>query len=348
MIEIIGVLFLLYLVYFSIIVDGYGPSPLPFFGNLLLIIDDHKNRNQQNRNQQKIDNRIQQYGRAYRLYIPNHWFQLKRWVCVYDEQDIKHILKTNFDNYIKGREQQEIFNELLGDGIFNSDGDTWKEHRKISSHNFSQLNIRTFMSNVFIEHANEFNKSLDIYIDKHREIVDLQALFKRLIFDIICKIALGINSNSVEIYNCLTIDNYKMVKYTDIETIRKNIRFNKSFDNVQTIIENRFMSPFWKLKNKLKIGIEEKYSENINEIDTFIYNIIGELKDNRAKNDDQTKNEEKTSPEDIKTSIIDHFISSGITSDKQLRDIVTNFLLAGRDTSASALTFCSFRTKTRH
>ena len=120
--------------------------------------------------------------------MPNQWFQLKRWVCIYSEDDIKHILKSNFDNYVKGNEQYEIFKDLLGDGIFNTDGDKWKEHRKISSHNFSQSNIRTYMSNVFIEHATQFNNILSVYINKHHDIIDLQVFFKQLTFDVICEI----------------------------------------------------------------------------------------------------------------------------------------------------------------
>ena len=60
------------------------------------------------------------------------------------------------------------------------------------------------------------------------------------------------------------------------------MRFNMALDNVQIILDHRFISPFWKLKNKLKIGIEKNYNNYINEIDTFINTIIGELKDKQV------------------------------------------------------------------
>jgi fatty acid omega-hydroxylase len=36
---------------------------------------------------------------------------------------VEHVLKANFDNYPKGAYYQERFAELLGDGIFNADGE---------------------------------------------------------------------------------------------------------------------------------------------------------------------------------------------------------------------------------
>ncbi|GLT69815.1 hypothetical protein SLA2020_419360, partial [Shorea laevis] len=39
-------------------------------------------------------------------------------------KNIEHILRTRFDNYPKGPRWQEAFHDLLGEGIFNSDGET--------------------------------------------------------------------------------------------------------------------------------------------------------------------------------------------------------------------------------
>ncbi|RVW65764.1 Cytochrome P450 86A1 [Vitis vinifera] len=45
-------------------------------------------------------------------------------------KNIEHILRTRFDNYPKGPTWQTAFHDLLGQGIFNSDGDTWLIQRK--------------------------------------------------------------------------------------------------------------------------------------------------------------------------------------------------------------------------
>jgi hypothetical protein len=41
------------------------------------------------------------------------------------------VLKSNFDNYVKGARYHAIFEELLGDGIFNTDGHNWYTQRKV-------------------------------------------------------------------------------------------------------------------------------------------------------------------------------------------------------------------------
>lgn len=57
--------------------------------------------------------------------------------------NVKHILKDNFSNYEKGALWRSIFREILGNGIFNADGEIWASHRKISAKLFSP-NLRTF------------------------------------------------------------------------------------------------------------------------------------------------------------------------------------------------------------
>ncbi|CAN1141148.1 Cytochrome P450 94A1, partial [Linum perenne] len=50
---------------------------------------------------------------------------------------VEHILKTKFNNYQKGESGRAILFDLLGDGIFNADGASWKFQRQVSSHEFN-------------------------------------------------------------------------------------------------------------------------------------------------------------------------------------------------------------------
>jgi len=45
---------------------------------------------------------------------------------------VKHVLKDNFDNYVKGEAIHDALSEFLGDGIFVADGPMWKFHRKVA------------------------------------------------------------------------------------------------------------------------------------------------------------------------------------------------------------------------
>ncbi|KAL9436026.1 hypothetical protein AB3S75_022149 [Citrus x aurantiifolia] len=58
------------------------------------------------------------------------------------------MLKTQFHNHPKGIDFQPILFDLLGDGIFNSDGDKWKFQRQVSSHEFNTKSLRKFVETV--------------------------------------------------------------------------------------------------------------------------------------------------------------------------------------------------------
>ena len=57
-------------------------------------------------------------------------------------ESVKHVLKDNFENYVKGDAFYSTLNEFLGDGIFASDGPTWKLHRKVATGMFSKKLLR--------------------------------------------------------------------------------------------------------------------------------------------------------------------------------------------------------------
>jgi cytochrome P450 len=63
-------------------------------------------------------------------------------------ENVEHILKTRFDNYPKGEPFTAILHDLLGKGIFNSDGDAWKLQRKVASYEFNTRSLRNFVLRV--------------------------------------------------------------------------------------------------------------------------------------------------------------------------------------------------------
>lgn len=42
---------------------------------------------------------------------------------------MEHILKSKFENYIKGPLLMDVLREIFGDGIFNTNGNNWKTQR---------------------------------------------------------------------------------------------------------------------------------------------------------------------------------------------------------------------------
>ena len=58
-------------------------------------------------------------------------------VITRDPRNVEYMLKTSFDNFPKGEAFHDSVHELLGDGIFNADGDLWYKQRKTASQMFT-------------------------------------------------------------------------------------------------------------------------------------------------------------------------------------------------------------------
>lgn len=73
-----------------------------------------------------------------------------------DGKCIEHVLKTNFDNYVKTLNpfDKVVMHELNGkNGMFMADGAEWRGARKVLSHLFSTAVLKNHMEAVFLEKA---------------------------------------------------------------------------------------------------------------------------------------------------------------------------------------------------
>ncbi|KAL2635094.1 hypothetical protein R1flu_006573 [Riccia fluitans] len=242
-----------------------------------------------------------------------------------DPPSVKHILKTNFVNYPKGEVFQDRMRELLGEGIFNADGDNWRTQRKVASAEFSLKSLRDFSSESFKEYACKLAGLLAQIHDDRKEI-DMQDLYMRLTLDSIGKIGFGVTIGSLP----------------DRLPLPEN-EFATAFDRTNEIVTERFINPSWKLQRFLRIGGEAELAKNIRIIDDFVYEVIARRKLERRR--ENGKLDCKVKKADIISRFLD-LSESGLhsnMSDKVLRDVVLNFVIAGRDTTAVTLAWMTYQ-----
>ncbi|CAL1391700.1 unnamed protein product [Linum trigynum] len=98
-----------------------------------------------------------------------------------DPANINHIFNKNAANYEKGRDFKTIM-EPLGDGIFNVDGESWKFQRRLLH---SLLNNSEFECHAMQILTEKMRSTLLPILDR-AEVVDLQDVFKRFMFDNMC------------------------------------------------------------------------------------------------------------------------------------------------------------------
>jgi len=271
-----------------------GPLPLPLIGNInLLTINTHIIFEQ-------LTYYFSKYGNVYRMYIPFcNKFGINRWIFVNDPETIKYIMKDNFDNYPKGEESHQIFKDFLGNGIFNSDGENWKFHRKTASHMFKINQLKYEMTNIFVKHSDRIVKNLSELSNIQ---IDIQQVFYNYTLSTIYEIGIGIPLSSTP----------------------NSLIFSEAFDTVQQSIDKRFFNPFWKILKYFNIGIEKKINTSLDIINNNISYII--------------KNYKYLSIND--QSILAHYIKTNPNMNcNEIKDVILNFMLAGRDTTAVLLSW---------
>ncbi|KAJ3213323.1 hypothetical protein HDU67_003042 [Dinochytrium kinnereticum] len=62
-----------------------------------------------------------------------------------DPKNVEHVLKTKFEIYDKGPYFNARVHDVLGGGIFNADGDSWKRQRKLAANIFNVRNFKEFV-----------------------------------------------------------------------------------------------------------------------------------------------------------------------------------------------------------
>ncbi|KAK9910699.1 hypothetical protein M0R45_034650 [Rubus argutus] len=232
-----------------------------------------------------------------------------------DPRNIEHVLKTKFSDYTKGEYNQTIVRDVFGHGIFAVDGDKWRQQRKLASFEFSTRVLRDFSCSVFRRSAARLVRAVTAFSDSN-EVFDMQDLLMRCTFDSIFKVGFGIELNCLE------------------GSSKEGLAFMKAFDESTAMTYWRYVDPFWKLKRFLNIGSEATLRNYVKVIHDFVHQLIrrkrtllASRKDNNDKEDILSRFllESEKNPEEM--------------NDKYLSDIILNFMIAGKDTSANTLSW---------
>ncbi|CAN4125723.1 unnamed protein product [Withania somnifera] len=229
-----------------------------------------------------------------------------------DSRNVEHILKTSFGKYSKGKRNQEVIMDFFGEGIFAMDGEKWKLQRKLASFEFSARVLRDFSCTVFRQRAAKLvSKVLEFSLAN--QVFDMQEMLMRCSLDSIFKVGFGVD------LNCLdgsSGDNNKLIK---------------AFDDSNALSYWRYVDPFWKLKRYINIGSEFILKKNIK----FIHKFVDELIKTRRK-----QLETKQDSEDILSRfLVERKKDPEKMTDQYLRDIILNFMLAGKDSTANTLSW---------
>jgi cytochrome P450 len=140
----------------------------------------------------------------------------------------------------------------------------------------------------------------------------MQDVLRRFAFDVICRVSLGVDPG------CL-------------DPALPAPRLATAFDAAAGIIARRGAAPLaavWKIKRALNVGSERRLREEVKVIHEAVMDLIRSRKKERFL----------VNAGDARSDLLSRMIDCGY-ADEEIRDMVISFIMAGRDTTSSALTW---------
>ncbi|ARF10296.1 cytochrome P450 family protein [Hokovirus HKV1] len=335
-----------------------GPLHLPLIGSLYEF-----NKNKDRFYDWMLDN-YNKYGKNGIFYFS---IPMKQpYIVILKPEYLKHVLKDNMDNYHR-EPVYTVCDELLGNGIFNVDGMQWKTQRRIASHMFSTAKLNNKALESFKLCINKIIKRIDYYAENNITF-DIKDLFFRTTMDSICLIAFDYNvgcldsdtmpefANSIDkctrhLFNRIINPLWrihKIVSLNDEIEYAKNIKIlnklcykiikqrRKEKYNDKEISEDLLTLFMNSLTNNSNDNSNGNNSNDNNDNDDN-NNVIND-NNNEVSNDNIINNDEDTN-DDYEDEITE--------DDKYLRDIIFSFIIAGRDTTASTLSWLFYELLTK-
>ena len=253
-------------------------------------------------------------------------------IIITSPECVKHILKDNFENYVKGPAFKNVFQDLLGDGIFNSNGATWRVQRRTGLKIFTRRNFSTWMVDVFKKNGADVVGRLQAHVnsDAGAGAIDMQQLYYKFTLDSIGQIGFG----------------------TDIGCLQQDepVPFAVAFDRAQLQIIDRFLNPLWMLVPAFSNGPgrwlypgEREVRACVETIRAFGRKVIAERRDELGLTTGVVSEEGRGPAGTQRQDLLSYFLLlDDQMQDQQLIDIVLNFMLAGRDTTAATLSWATY------
>ncbi|KAJ9442036.1 Cytochrome P450 94A1 [Diplonema papillatum] len=239
-------------------------------------------------------------------------------IVVVDPADIKAVLKDQFYHFEKPATVKEMFAHLMDKSIFLMDGPEWKEQRTITSHLFSRRQLRDRMSSVFGVHSQQMIGALQEQISESPT-VDIQKVLLCVAFDSINSVAFNRQVNS-------------------LGGNPEDLRFQDAFDKNELGTCQRFMVPWWKVDRYFQSSVWERMvTETTKVTNAYVDRVVDEYVDANGR----PKTEAVASDQTLTGLFMQHALREGTAFTRlYIRNMIFSFIVAGRDTTGSALTSC--------
>ncbi|EFP83988.2 uncharacterized protein PGTG_09701 [Puccinia graminis f. sp. tritici CRL 75-36-700-3] len=242
---------------------------------------------------------------------------------------LEYVQKTNVKNYAKGPLRKDIMLDVLGRGIFVVDDALWKRARHATVSIFTPSTFKTIISP-------SVNQSIDgltqVLCSAHKEnrTVDICDLFFRFTLDSFIRMTFGKD---------LGILGAEYGSHSESSAPE----FARAFDVAQDQLDFRLaMVVGWELIERLNVrSMGQRMKESCRILDEFVYSLIDERLANLSHKSD-FQDQDPSHPDLLSLFITTRDERGGGLTRTELRDTAMNLIIAGRDTTAQALSWAFF------
>ncbi|KAJ5890059.1 Cytochrome P450 E-class CYP52 [Penicillium tannophilum] len=228
-----------------------------------------------------------------------------------DPKNVQAVLATQFKDFELGAPRRRNMHPLLGTGIFTADGQEWNHSRGLLRPQFTREQI----SQLELEetHVQKAMQALPVAANKWTAATDIQSIFFRLTMDSATEFLFG---ESVE---------SQLQALNGLERPEDN--FATYFDKSQWVCTQRARF------ERLAFLAETKEARHS---DKQVHAFVDKIVEAALKN---TENEKKVHDEEKTQYVFLDALAATTRDPIELRSQLLNILLAGRDTTASLLSW---------
>ena len=267
---------------------------------------------------------------------------------------VKHVLSDRFDTYAKsnpGGRMLTPFTDWLGAGIFlidhgphaecpSDEGRLWQIHRRTGAAIFTRDLFKNYYEKVFVDHTAELITVLQEKVGlKGENPVDLQFYMNAITMDCFGMIAFGAQLGNVSGADTAFGTAFDNAHSYAIDYIPEHLKHLLLLELLPTGLSNVLrtcvLEPYFSSSHR-------KLRESLDVLDGKMTEMIEAKRAGLSAEGD--KDGETTEDRDLLGMFIkmqegSDAASASAFSDKALRDMIMNFMLAGRDTTASTLSW---------
>lgn len=274
-----------------------SPKGVPIFGHLSKFNAENKHN--------VLENWVKEVGDVFKISLVGKQF------IVSADPIINHeILKSRPDTFQRFFKINEIMSEVGIVGLFNAEGEQWKQHRQLTAEALNTKNVQSFFPTIL-----QITERLHMRweeLSKTESIVDVQKEMVRYTVDITTAIAFGYDINTLQ---------------KDGGIIQDHL------EKIFPMINQRITAPIatWRYFKSKK---DKAFDTALTAIEALVHQFIKEAKERLKDNPTLQK-----SPTNFLEALLIEQEKSGGFSDQEVFGNVFTILLAGEDTTSNSISW---------